>query len=493
MKLLHLPLLALATLLAQNALAQDKPGDPRAQSDAGKAADYRYQMPLNAPGNGGLVTLRLPPDVYLHACGRQLQDLRLFDAQGNPVRFALHVPAAQEKSSAVSQQARIFPLHGSSAPNGNRMDLEVETRDGELAKVSLKSAGQKTSLQALLLDLGAVDKNMQFERLELQPPPDQANYSARLWLAVSDDLQNWETLGAADVRWLPNGQGEQLQQNQIRFAPRHFRYARLSFSDGAPVLFAQAHFKGQQLQAGAEVRDSLTLRPQPQLAMANTDLVYPLSRALPAERIGLEFTEANVVLPVTIGTYLDLPATRPNTQPGRRFEAGWSQTFYRIQQEGIQRLSGEVSVNEGSRYDLWVLRAKDPLQVQPALKISWLPAQLVFLHNGKGPYLLSFGRDDTRAGDSSFAEVAPGFNLDELARLPRASAGPLQENPAAKAAESAVAKAGREAQRTTWILWAVLLAGVAILGGMVLRLMKQMKQAPAADAAQETGSNSGQI
>ena len=119
---------------------------------------------------------------------------------------------------------------------------------------------------------------------------------------------------------------------------------------------------------------------------------------------------------------------------------------------------------------------------QPELGISWQPATLIFLAGGTAPYTLGFGRDDARPASQPLEQVAPGFSVKELGRLEAAQLGDLQESAAKAAAESLAAQAASSASRRAFILWFVLLLGVAVLGGMAWKLIRQMKAASDPDA-----------
>ena len=73
-------------LMAGAALAA--PGQDRPQ-------DYGWSMPIQSPAGAGIVQLSLPREVYLHARSASLADLRLFDADGKRLPYAIGAPPAQ--------------------------------------------------------------------------------------------------------------------------------------------------------------------------------------------------------------------------------------------------------------------------------------------------------------------------------------------------------------------------------------------------------------
>jgi len=442
-------------------------------------ADYSHALPLAVTGKQGVVGFRLPQVVYLHARRADLADLRVFDAAGAKQPFALYQPSPQTREQQQSWPVKRFPVLARRGRTVDGIDLDIKTgADGTLLSVKTKpgqdaQAGQ--ALAGLVLDLGqSADKAKPLiGALRFKPPTARPAYSAQVWLEVSDDLKHWDTIGAAELSWLVNAQtAETLANDRLEFSPRAFRYARLSWRGGDPVDFAGITAESVEQTADAPVLEKLALQPAP--GRKPEDWVYRAGLAIPVEKIDLRFREPNVVLPAEVGTYRERPA-RTLGQPNEWVFQPLARTvFYQINQAGKTRRSGEWSVPV-SHYSEWVVRPQTPSASQPELTLIWQPATLVFLAGGQAPYTLAFGREDAKPAAVELAQVAPGFAVEELAQLEQAQAGPLATRQAADSTASAAAKAGQAAQNRMLILWAVLLAGVGVLGAMVWRLFRQMK------------------
>jgi hypothetical protein len=473
-------------------------GNNDALSDT--APDYIYTMPLTVSGRQGVVGLRLPQAVYLHAHSASLNDVRIFDATGAKLAFTLQTPPPQEHVQRLSLPVKLFPILSAQArpASGGAIDLDIRTAaDGSLLSVKAKSAPgtQAAHLVGLVLDARQPEPALTaanavattvankpntplIEALHFSLPPGTASYSAQVWLEVSDDLQQWETIGAADLSWLVNNATQTLSNDRLEFEPRSFRYARLTWRSGEPLAFAAITAESITQTADTPVLDKVLLPPvagrEPQ------DLAYNAAVAIPVEKIGLQFTEpngANVVFPAAIGSYQELPSRQlgqPNTW---RFQPFTSATFYQITQEGKTRSSGDIAIPL-THSAQWVLRPLTASSSKPALAISWQPASLIFLTSGKGPYTLAFGRDNVKAASQNLSQVAPGFSAAELQQLEQVTLGPLQtQTGRMEAEESAAAAAASAAKMRTLALWGVLLLGVAVLGVLAWRLIKQMQQA----------------
>jgi hypothetical protein len=457
-----------------------------AAAPAGDAPqDYAYTATLTAAAKQGVLQLRLPQDVYLHARSPDLNDVRVFDATGAALPFALRNPAAQRHTSHRSLPLKVFPLLARRDQDG-QVALDVRTgSDGQLLSVQLrpeqpKGANDIPRLTALILDLGesgqAGDQRPQIDALRFTLPASQQEYSAKIWLDTSDDLQHWDAAGTAELNWLSNQQAQTLANDRLDFSPRRFRYARVSWRSGAPVLFAGV--SAEQLRQTDVAPDTDALLLLPEAGKHPEDLMYAAPPAVPVRKVGLQFNDASTVLPATVGMYKELPALQVGKSSTWRFDPVVSATFYRITQDGKERTSGDVEIAPQHAAQ-WVLRTQGPATVKPSLRISWEPASVIFLANGKPPYTLAVGREQAKPAARDITQVAPSFSAKELEMLEVATATPLRlQRDSAAQNERAAQEAGAAARQRILILWGFLLAGVGVLAFMVWRLLKQQSAKP---------------
>lgn len=431
-------------------------------------ADYSHALPLRVSGNNALIQLRLPPAVYLHARNAQLDDVRVFDAAGKALPFALLEPPPPS-AGARTLSAAIFPVlgEGKEAP---AEQIDVRTAAGATISTSSRRAGQAgQQLNALVLDFGPAAAEQAINALDFTLPSELANYEAQVALEVSDDLRNWETHAYATLSWLSNGAGQTLAAKRMEFPARAFRYGRLVWRAGTPLRFAAVHAQVPLAAADQGTLDSVTLHARP--GRYTHDLVYQAAPAIAAERVGLSFGPGNVVMPVAIGEYLLLRAPRGHAGPRQEFVPRLHATFYQFVQNGAVRRSGDIAAG-GMQATQWVLRTEAGAAPRPALTLSWRPATLVFLVSGRAPYALHVGHAQAKGARRPIAEVAPGLADTELRALEAALPGELQaRQPATSADKNTSAALPRKL-----VLWGVLLLGVAMLAAMVWKLSRQMKQ-----------------
>lgn len=465
-----------------------------------KPGDYAWRMPLQVSGKQGVVALRLPREVYLNAQSAELNDLRLFDANGNKMAFALHTPALQSHLQRNITSATVFPVLADAPPAGSELELDIRTgTNGNLISVKSKTPsspqaspqtsaqpGKPAKLQSLILDLQAAlqgEGQPMIEALRFTLPTaagtgaaSLSNYSAQVWLEASDDLQHWEAVGTAELDWLQNAGQQTLANDRLEFEPRRFRYARLSWRRGEPLEFAKVEVHSVTQRAQAPQLETLELTARP--GKIRLELLYSAAIAIPVESLSLRFEQANVVYPARIGAYQTFPPEKPGLPATERFEQQLQATFYKITQNDQLRQSGSLTLPMTHNAE-WVLRPQATTTgIKPTLVLGWQAASLVFVTAGQPPYTLAFGRAKAAAEAQPLEQVAPGFSLAELQKLEAVTAGAAvrQNELAAGKPDAAEQQAQESAQQRKWLLWGVLVLGVLVLAAMVMKLVGQMKQ-----------------
>lgn len=437
--------------------------------------DYAYAIPVGVSGRQAIVQLRLPRAVYLGARTADLADLRLFDAAGTAMPFALVERMQQAQVSRPAAPAAVFPVRGpAGARQGLPEGLQIQTReDGAVISVSAPAArGAGDELASLVLDIQppgkapAADETVAVSALALRLPQGVDSYHARLVVDTSDDLQHWQPLTEASVSWLVNSEGARVRNDRLAFPPRPFRYARIAWAEGKPVEFAGITAEFVVSQRAPQEWDSVVLRPAS--GKAGDDLVYAAPAAIPVQGLGVVFHGRNAVLPAIVGQYRE--------RQGRELQVLSSATFYQLTQNGQQRVSGNVEVPL-THASQWVLRPQARLADRPELRLLWKPAAVVFMAGGKGPYTLAFGRTGMQPAFQPLDQVAPGFSPSELAALEQATSGEAVRQHAPDGLSEMDGVSGMFRRREFW-LWALLLCGVAVLAAMAWRLTRQLKEDP---------------
>lgn len=444
------PGLLLGSLLATATVAAEAP------------SDFASGLPLTLDRSQPFHRIELPLAVYTQA-RPDLADVRVFNGAGEPLPYALHTarpPAVQPTLTAVPY----FPVRGDDVARAGSLDVKIQqSADGRI--IALQSTGDAAGsrpITSYLLDLSALRRPVQALRLDWPAQPEGYGASARL--EASDDLKTWQPLAEGPLLDMRFG-GQVLQQKRLAFGSGQHRYLRLSADRPLPTLSGtEVEVLPERLPPSPaerwhEVRAEAGDKPG--------DYLFDLGAHLTAARLQLQLPELNTVAPAEL---LVRSRRQEEWRPVARA------TFYRIAGASGDIASPAIGVGaQPGRY--WLLRLNPQGggigQGMPVLRLAWTSQQLVFLARGEPPFTLAYGQRDARAAQLPLASLLPGYRPGMEASLPLAEPG----QPVSLGGRNAPLPGQEDrlpADWKRWLLWLVLLAGVALLALMARSLMRQL-------------------
>lgn len=434
-------------------------------------ADFPYRAPIQAAPGASHYRFTVPASAYQGTARRDLGDLRVFNAAGEPVPYAF-VPRETQKLEPPLQAAALFPLYGDPAKGLDATTVRVERNArGTLINVQVRNGtpSRRRALVGYLLDASASKQPLDALRFEWQTPEP---FTGQARVEGSDDLRAWSTLASGNpVLYLEHG-GATLERRRVELGGTRARYLRVSFT-GVPAGF-------RLREARLELRPQ---RPEPErewrlLAGAEGrtrgEWSYDSGGHFPADRVRLRLPQPNTVAQVQI-------------LARERLDDAWrlagSAVAYRLSRDGGEIANADVHVRSaGERY--WRVRV-DPKgggigSGALGLELGWLPHEVVFAARGAGPFTLAYGRADAKGGALALSAVLPRQDDGAAAAVAQhASVGaPTTEVPpppslfAEPVRFARTLLENRDAKK--WILWLVLVAGVGFLAWMALRLLHQV-------------------
>jgi hypothetical protein len=452
---------ALLLALVQQATATE-PAEPA----------FRYSAPIVVQQPAAFVQMQVPPSAYGRSRQAGLQDLRVVDSRGERVPFALLAPRADEAQNVEQRSdAVLYPLPRKPAagqPWPSPVEVVVQ---GD--RISVKRLGGAAATSApvespgWLIDLG--------ERRRDDPPPQSlrlawsgpAEFSAPFDIETSDDLRAWRFAGSGQLMALASAAGP-LTQPSVMLPPGAGRFIRLVWVDRstAPTVTGAKGVAARQRSVALDAPTELSFGASPEPsgktvpdAASKRAVHFDLGGALPLVQVDLQWSSGTRVAPVRFQgrSHVD--------EPWR--ELGQA-VFYRLERGGAVSLSQPLDLRATARYLRVVPDERSaPLDVgQTRLVVRAPLPSLVFAAQGQAPFTLLAGSIDARPGALPAATLVPALE-DERARFGRAALGDWTE---VAAVARQVEADERQAALRPWLLWAVLLAGVAGLGFMVWRL-----------------------
>jgi hypothetical protein len=440
-----------------------------AQSPAAvRPDDFAWQWPLDTAGAEGVVRVTLTPEVYGRITRADLGDLVAFNGANEPIPFGpatLAFERLQPPPPAMPVEVPLFRVPRSDAAGGEeRIALHIARgEDGRLTRLDAEVAPASADApQDVLLDVSTLDRPVTALQLTLAPGSEGLN--ARIAVAASDDLSNWQPL-ADGLALVSLREGALvLERTRLEIPATDRPYLRLRRTDAAAALPLDAVRAVPARGAGR----ALAVLPAHESAVLQGRAVpseagvfeYRSAGPFPLERIAIALADANSVSGYVLESRADDGGAWLERARGTAFRLGSNG-------DGVTPAPLDIALVRDTH---WRLRT-DPAQARPpSLALSWRPEQFVLLTQGAGPYRLAAGSRGARRPDYPLRTVLSEMRAREgdLWLPPQAALGagaPL-------AGDTALAAPPPPLPYKQWLLWGVLVLGAALVVGMVLKLMR---------------------
>jgi hypothetical protein len=442
---------------------------PVMAQDAPVPADFSWRARLEVPAGANVARLPLPADALARLQSSDARDVRVFNAAGQAVGYAITRPAAPAVEAQQTRNFGAYPLFAT-APGGKpaKGSVQVKVNDASGQQVWVQLGGdaavaQKSASQPLNAAIFTTKDEKQTITAITVHGEVPANTPIEMTLSASPDLAQWT--------------GVPLRGRLFRFdgdaAPRNMtlplgeplrlegRYLRLEWHGQAGVKVTG--ITGTLASAGApadRVRAKLAAPTQ----AGPGALEWQLPFATPVAALAVSPRNANTIAPVRLLGRND--AAQPWLQIGQG-------VVYKVG----DNVNPPLPLNGASVRSLRLETTQGAPLDAGALDVSaeFLPVQVAFLVSGEGPFELAVGRARTAAAaiGPDMLVAASGKKADEL---PLAKV--IEVLPAGTGSGSVLDKFIPGEKGRSAVLWGVLLAGVLLLGAVAWTLLRQLK-APA--------------
>jgi hypothetical protein len=389
---------------------------------------WKYSAPVRVPAlhESRLVRVRVPEAVSREALPGWA-DLRMIDDAGREVPFVLH--ARTEQFSRELRQARL-------------MDLTYKPGEDTRATV----------------DLGA--QAPVHNGIEIQTPLQEL--FARVAIDVSANAKNWRVLqeGAPIFRFVKSG----LDGNQtVHYTDNTWRYLRLRITDGPEKFPLTGVRVWHEVKQEAEmVPVETNLRPDPAAPPGES---WWVADAGPAGQLA-----SQVAFSVKPGAF-HRPVRIRTSDDGTTWRTAGSGDIYRMEAgEGVREQLRVGFAESRSRFlRVEIVNRNDAPLAGAALTVYATPRRVVFRAEPGRSYRLLYGNLRAVGAQYEMAQVTPAAALE--------AAAPSELGPGV--ANAGYVDPAPWTERHSAVLWAALIAALAVLGLLALRALQS-------SAAQDT-------
>ncbi|MFZ3173665.1 MAG: DUF3999 domain-containing protein [Thiobacillus sp.] len=429
-----------------------------------KPEDFAIRFSVETIPNASLQRLALPREALAALQTANAADVRLFNGKGQSVPIA-PIPQRNESIALAPREWPIYPVMATHPQqNLGNLSLRIEkTADRSVVHV-IEGANAEpaaaTRQIATLVDTRPIKGPLAELTVDAELAPGEP---VALTVSASKDLKNWRTL-AQDVpvfRFGADGPGSL----QVPLPGVHLEdeYLRISWPPGAAFSLR-----------GVRITPAAGAAPPQRLAVplaAKPDgkgFVIALPFATPLQALDIRPADANTLVPVR------LSGRSARGEPWRALATG---VAYRLHADGTDSLGPPLELNGATVRELRIEPATGDFAFASAPHVTalLLPQEWVFVASGPPPFILAVGRAGAETARLPLTSLIPGHTAGAEDKLPtaRVNLASITRQPPAKL--SRISQALGASSTRSLVLWAVLIGGVLVLGGVAWAVMRQMK------------------
>jgi Protein of unknown function (DUF3999) len=439
---------------------------------------YGATAGVTVASGDGLQRLELPLAVLQASRSTGYADVRLFDAQGDPlpIAWAERLPQGPQVQRQVAVSRLAWPA---APPAADAAAASATTRvqvdaDGAVIRIEATRAAKNAASATAgtssrwLLDLSAFARGTErLARVMLDWPAREGGLSTTVSVEGSDDARDWRTVTQSALLALPGADAAPSRKHiDWPTGTPLPKYLRLSFE--TPLALSRSDVVLTTAPAAPPLPSQrVSFLPDDAAAGVPRRWQLDLQGRVPIARIRVHLNEPNTV------ASLRLEHRNDAAQP---WQAATSFVAWRLQREGVELESPAADVPAAaSRH--WRLVADErtsrlghgPVEAT----IEWNAPQLVFAARDGKALRLAVGRDQAPAVTLALPVLVPGYESGAEFKLPRAQVGALAvQTVATPGLPQRLSEASSE-DRRRWMLWGVLTLAVIGLALLAWRLAKE--------------------
>jgi hypothetical protein len=496
--------------------------------------DFAYRSKIETDGKGAWFQADIPIAVRWQAKYFDLRDLRVFNADGEALPFALTASSEQLVQDRREVSGKLFPLYATSIESepdlsldgglhvrrDSRGNVDIEVLPGTHTPSQRKPNKINKVLRGWLIDASAAD--FPLKRLKLDWAAGEEEGFFRFSIEASDDLEHWRHWGEGQlVRLVFDGQS--ILQREISLPGGKARYLRLLWENpqAAPSV-SGANLSGEV----THTEDARLVWSSPLAGDAvpekEREYIWHFPFNFTPQRVRVVMAEDNVLAPVVFYGR-DVQPISPKSANSANSAESFTETGSAAGSSGL-RLR-DVLRDSGHRQHkrispspseapwqtlangvLYRLPAKEGIQMENELEFPGFPVnqlrlridrrgsglghgaprielalqnvELTFLPRGKAPYWLAVGNTDAQAAVLPLTTLIPGGIAQARQTGQLGHARILESDATGNAPALAPDASTHPPSRGSGkiILWAILGIGVFLLAAMAFSLARSMKK-----------------
>ena len=439
-------------------------------ADQIRPMDFAYGLSVEVDRDGAIYKFSLPLSVYENITRPDLGDMRVFNSSNEIVP---HIILKQEKKR-IEETAPLtlgfFPLYYGKDNKPAALSLHITTDSrGAIVDINRGEVRQgRAVVSGYLLDCSALKKPP--DRLKLDWTSKTDSFVTKVTVEASNDLNHWSRIVAgATLANLTYGD-HSLKQSTIDIPRFNGKYLRLSWPAGrqsARLTDIKALFPSSVPE---QPRQWINITPT-HLEDQPGDYFFETKGYMPADRIKIHLPQRNTLIKVTL---------KSRTGPEADWHIHHKGLLYNLRVKGASLTEDTIKLPPTTnRY--WLLHVElsggGIGAGMPVIEMGWVPHELVFVARGEPPYRLAYGSARVEPEPSQMNSLLGELRQKEDEHfIKTARVGGVIDLGGKKMLEKKSTLPWKQ-----WILWAILVVGVAIIGWMAWRLYGQINASDQTD------------
>ena len=426
--------------------------------------DFAFGLILNTDDQGAFYKVTLPHDVYVNTVLNDLGDIKVFNSDDQVVPHDLRFSSNMEEDDQERIPLPFFPLSATKSMSETELSMRIETgSDGEIVNIERSKPSEKSAPAAYLIDLAEREEGP--ASLELEWKTDGPGKLLPVIVEDSADLISWKRVGRstlADLVFMNN----RLQHGEINLIRKTDRYLRIRAENSVPLprlTLVQAVFRPQhQPSTRRWFSTPFTEVKEDERIFLEVELAHNMV----IDGVKVEFDQPNSLLNVRVSS--------SDVNGKRQFQGAG--LFYYLSDDGNVLYNEPLFFRQHRpttlRLELMDKGTGAELDSTRIL-LGYTPQEMLFVARGSSPYLLAYGNG--KMADPPYTRKTAAFqslaaNSDQDI-INNAEIGQRIILGGEKMLVVPTPSPWRK-----WILWLVLLGGVALLAAMAWSLMRKMNR-----------------
>ena len=432
-------------------------------SDTQKQIFYQTIIPN---GKDVVQQFVITEDVYQYSQTSNLSDIKIIDADDNPLPFKISNVVI--KTTSHTNDVVLYPLSEQKyfASQTDTVTFKYDHSD-RLSEIQSINTHVKNQVMGYILDLGEGALNSE-RKLLFQTTPAMQTGFLRFDIDQSNDMKIWTSLARGEVLAQLVQQDMRTEKNEINLVNVNSRYLRIKLLDETPAF---AIVSAKQVYSIRESTSELAYKSESiSYDERQQGFMLDLSPAVYYQFFAFELDESNSILSgeIYVRNNNKLPWRRTNTF-----------NLFRIEDNAKEIIKNKVYLNSYMHGQLKIIinYPQNMNDTELQLQVAWKPQYLTFIANGNAPYKIVVGDQDTIEHDTNNQEAqSQANNSNIVSAIMSQVEGDI---PLAKLGEAKLltSKSEEKPVEIDWfkiLLWFVLVSGAVLMGIMAKKLMKQL-------------------